>query len=161
MDMPNVLLVDDDEAFLEVLSRRLVLRGFNISKASNGEQALTSLSADVEIEVIVLDLKMPGRSGLETLVEIKKIRPLVEVVLLTGQGDVVSGVCSMKQGAFDFLQKPFDTDELSQIIIKAATRKREYEKEVLLVRSTPPMMRDSLLDKVSPAVRKIFRPDED
>ena len=106
MSLANVLLVDDEVEFVETFSERLGLRDLEISKAFNGEEALQVLEAKRDIEIVILDVKMPGMDGIETLTEIKKRYPLVEVIMLSGHADVESAIDGMKQGAFDYLMKP-------------------------------------------------------
>jgi DNA-binding NtrC family response regulator len=101
MSIANVLLVDDEAEFVETFSERLELRDLEISKAFNGEEALQVLETNRTIELVILDVKMPGMDGIETLAEIKKRYPLVEVIMLSGHADVESAIDGMKQGAFD------------------------------------------------------------
>jgi len=82
------------------------MRDLAISKAFSGEEALQVLEENANIEVVILDVKMPGMDGIETLTEIKKKYPLVEVIMLSGHADVESAIDGMKQGAFDYLMKP-------------------------------------------------------
>jgi len=84
MSIANVLLVDDEVSFVETFSERLVMRNLEISTAFSGAEALQVLEKDQNIEVIILDVKMPGMDGIETLVAIKKKWPLVEVIMLSG-----------------------------------------------------------------------------
>ena len=111
----KVLLVDDEQDFLETLSSRLELRGLKVSAVTSGEQAVAEAKED-EYDAIVVDLSMPGIDGLETLKRIKAINPDAEIIMLTGHGSVASGVEAMKLGAGDFLQKPVElADLLSKI----------------------------------------------
>jgi len=105
MSIANVLLVDDEVSFVEAFSERLVMRSLEITKAFSGEEALQVLEKNHNIEVIILDVKMPGMDGIETLVQIKKKLPLVEVIMLSGQANVESAIDGMKQGAFDYLRQ--------------------------------------------------------
>ncbi len=107
----KVLLVDDEEQFVEVLAQRLETRDFHVNSAFNGDDAIEFVNSH-EVDVVVLDVLMPGRDGVETLREIKRIKPLVEVVMLTGHATVQTAIEGMKLGAFDFLMKPTDTSEL-------------------------------------------------
>jgi DNA-binding NtrC family response regulator len=107
----NVLLVDDEVEFLETLVKRLKKRRLNTIGVSSGEEALRVLK-DQDIDVVVLDVKMPGISGIDTLREIKKSSPLVEVIMLTGHANMEVAIAGMELGAFDYLMKPMDIDEL-------------------------------------------------
>ncbi len=119
----RVLLIDDEEAFLSSMRKVLARRGFDVLTAGNGEAGLALLEAH-DVDVAIVDLKMPGLNGLEVLKRIKAIKPSVEVILLTGHGDVASAIQGMPHGAFDYLLKPYDPDELTLRIEVAAVRKR-------------------------------------
>ena len=118
----KVLLVDDEKDFLETLSNRLEMRGLKVSAVTSGEQAVTEAKAQ-EFDAIVVDLSMPGIDGLETLKRIKADNPKAEIIMLTGQGSVTSGVEAMKLGAGDFLQKPVELSVLMERISQAKTKK--------------------------------------
>lgn len=111
MDTFKVLLVDDEVEFLETLVKRLKRRNLEVSGVNSGEAALERLS-QVSVDVVVLDVKMPGMDGLTALKEIKKRFPLVEVIMLTGHASMEVAIEGMEQGAFDYLMKPMDIDEL-------------------------------------------------
>ena len=112
MSMANVLLVDDEVPFVEAMSRRLKKRDISIVTSFSGPEALDVLEKDRSVEVAILDVKMPGMDGIETLGEIRKKFPLVEVIMLTGHATVETGIEGMKLGAFDYLMKPCDMDVL-------------------------------------------------
>jgi CheY-like chemotaxis protein len=118
----RVLLVDDEEDFLETLSSRLELRGLKVSAVTSGEQAVSEAKQQ-EYDAIVVDLSMPGIDGLETLKRIKADNPNAEIIMLTGQASVQSGVEAMKLGAGDFLQKPVELSELMAKIGEAKSKK--------------------------------------
>jgi DNA-binding NtrC family response regulator len=118
----RVLLVDDEEDFLETLSSRLELRGLKVSAVTSGEQAVSEAKQQ-EYDAIVVDLSMPGIDGLETLKRIKADNPNAEIIMLTGQASVQSGVEAMKLGAGDFLQKPVELSELMAKIGEAKDKK--------------------------------------
>ncbi|MGD9730778.1 MAG: response regulator [Desulfamplus sp.] len=111
MDGFNVLLVDDEEDFLVPLGKRLKKRQLNILMAGNGEKAL-SIIKESPVDVVVLDMKMPGINGLETLKKIKEINGLIEVIMLTGHANIEVAVQGMECGAYDYLMKPMNIDEL-------------------------------------------------
>ena len=125
----RVLLVDDEEDFVEMLSLRLQEAGEKVSAAYSGEEGLDAL-AKTHIDVVVLDIKMPGMDGMETLVEIKKRFPLVEVIMLTGHGSAETAVEGMKLGAFDYLMKPAEFEELTSKLQRARERKDEQEERI-------------------------------
>jgi DNA-binding response OmpR family regulator len=107
----SVLLVDDEEEFVSALSERLMLRGIEVETALDGREALARF-AEKPADVIILDLMMPGLGGLEILKRIKKSSPHTQVILLTGHGATKEGIEGMRLGAFDYLIKPVDIEEL-------------------------------------------------
>jgi DNA-binding NtrC family response regulator len=117
-----IMLVDDEEDFVEMLSLRLKETGENVLTAHSGSQCLDVLDKS-EIDVLILDIKMPGMDGIETLKEIKTRYPLIEVIMLTGHGTIETAIEGMKLGAFDFLLKPTDFDDLVDKLRKARQRK--------------------------------------
>jgi len=134
MAIANVLLVDDEVPFVEAMTRRLNKRDVNIATAFSGSEALDVLSEDSSIEVVVLDVKMPGMDGIETLAEIRKKFPLQEVIMLTGHATVETGIEGMKLGAFDYLMKPCDMDTLIEKLKEAAAKKRKHEEKIIAAR---------------------------
>jgi DNA-binding NtrC family response regulator len=125
----RVLLVDDEEQFVETLAMRLEARDFAVATAFSGDQALDYLKGN-EADVVVLDVLMPGLSGIDTLGMMKKIRPLTEVIMLTGHATVETAIEGMKLGAFDYLMKPTEIDELVAKITRAQKRKAEQEERI-------------------------------
>jgi len=125
----RVLLVDDEEQFVETLALRLEARDFAVATAFNGDQALDYLKGK-DVDVVVLDVLMPGLSGIDTLREMKKIRPLTEVIMLTGHATVETAIEGMKLGAFDYLMKPTEIEELVDKITRAQRRKAEHEERI-------------------------------
>ena len=124
-EMPSkVLLVDDEREFVQTLSERLMMRDMGPAIAYDGESALNLIKED-EPEVIIIDLKMPGINGLEVLRKVKETRPEIEVIILTGHGHDDDRELCMKLGAFAYLQKPLDINELSEIIKKANEKIRQ------------------------------------
>lgn len=134
MAIVNVLLVDDEEPFVATLTKRLRRRDLEITAAHDGKSALEQLAATARLEVVILDVKMPGMDGIETLREIKLQHPLVEVIMLTGHATVETAIEGMKLGAFDYLMKPCDIDVLVAKVEAAAARKDEHEEKITLAR---------------------------
>ena len=125
----KVLLVDDEKDFIEMLSLRLKEVGEKITVAYSGQEGLDTLEK-TDIDVVILDIKMPGMDGIETLREIKKKYPLVEVIMLTGHGSTETAVEGMKLGAFDYLMKPADFDDLTAKLEGARKRKDEQQERI-------------------------------
>ena len=125
----RILLVDDEEQFVQALSERLTLRGYDVTTSLSGEDALEKLK-HYNYEVVILDVAMPGLDGVATLREIKKFKPLTEVIMLTGHATVETAIEGMKLGAADYLVKPCDTEELMAKINKAHQRKAGQEERI-------------------------------
>lgn len=137
----NVLLVDDEKDFVEMLSLRLNEAGERVTPAYSGKECLDTLEKK-NIDVVILDIRMPGMDGIETLKEIKRRHPLVEVIMLTGHGTTETAVQGMKLGAYDYLLKPADFEDLTAKLQGARQRKDEQEERIrraeakLLIRRT-------------------------
>jgi DNA-binding NtrC family response regulator len=123
----KVLFVDDETDFLETLMKRMKKRGVDVAGVGSGEQALDYLN-NQPVDVIVLDVKMPGIGGINTLREIKKIDSLMEVIMLTGHASIEAAIEGMQLGAFDYLMKPADFDELFYKI-QDAFKRRTIQKQ--------------------------------
>jgi len=129
VDRLNLLLVDDEEDFLETLLKRMKKRKVNVTGVKSGEEALEWLDQD-PADVVVLDVKMPGMDGIQALREIKTRYPLVEVIMLTGHANVEVAIQGMELGAFDYLMKPMDIDELLYKVQDAYKKKMIQEKKI-------------------------------
>lgn len=117
----NVLLVDDEEQFLKVVSQRLSMRGLKVEAATSGEEAIKKVNQR-DFDAIILDLVMPGKSGIEVLKEIKAKHPDLQIIILTGHGSIEAGVEAIKEGAIDFMQKPVDFEKLMKKIEDAKNK---------------------------------------
>ena len=151
MESAVILIVDDERLYGDVVAQRLKQRGFAADAVSSGLEALRRLEETNTIEVVLLDLKMPLMDGIATLQLIKKQYPLVEVVMLTGDATIDSAIEAMKSGAFDYLVKPFDIDQVIDKINAAAKRKRDREARIREVRSRPYISereRDDLISRI-------------
>ncbi len=127
---PIVMLVDDEAPFVETMKKRLEKRNLNILTASNGEEALATLESHQNTDVVILDVKMPGMDGIETLGEIRKSFPLIEIIMLTGHGTIESAIEGMKLGAFDYLMKPCEIEQLMAKVQEATQKKRDHEEKI-------------------------------
>ncbi len=152
----DLLFVDDDPDFRESVARRFTRRGFQVQEAAHGEQAL-QLAGLREFDVVMLDMVMPGLSGMQVLEQLKLTQPECEIIMLTGQGTIESAVQAMKLGAYDFLQKPFPLSEL-EVLIEKAYERRQLRKEnaqlkAVLRRAEAPV---EIIGE-SPAMQEVFR----
>lgn len=127
MDNFRILLVDDEVEFLETLVKRLKKRDMNVSAVKSGEEALEWLDRE-PVDVAVLDVRMPGMDGIQTLREIKRRYPLTEVIMLTGHASFEVAVEGMELGAFDYLMKPINIDDLIYKV-QDANKKRVIQKQ--------------------------------
>ena len=134
MSIAKVLLVDDEVEFVETFSERLKMRNIEILSAFSGKEALQILETNQDTEVVILDVKMPEMDGIETLAEIKKRYPLAEVIMLSGHADVESAIEGMKHGAFDYLMKPCEMDNIMAKVTEAAEKKRQHEEKIIQAR---------------------------
>jgi DNA-binding NtrC family response regulator len=130
MIKPFIMLVDDEVPFVETMAKRLATRNMETIVAFSGEEGLGKLKSNQNLDVIILDVKMPGIDGIETLKKIKEVSPLTEVILLTGHATIELGIDGMKIGAFDFLTKPSDIEELVSKVKAATKKKREQEERI-------------------------------
>ncbi|MBG0791262.1 MAG: response regulator [Desulfovibrionaceae bacterium] len=131
----NVLLVDDEQGFVETLAKRVANRGLTVNTALSGQEALDFLDKDNSVDVVVMDVKMPGIDGIEALKRVKAAHPLVEIVMLTGHATVESAIEGMKSGAFDYLMKPCELDELLSKVNEAYDKKQAHETKILEARA--------------------------
>jgi DNA-binding NtrC family response regulator len=114
----KVLLVDDEEDFIDTLSQRLEVRGLKVTGATRGAEAVELVDKQ-EFDAIILDLAMPGMDGLETLKRIRENHPEAEIIILTGHASIKTSIEAMKLGAEDYLEKPVDMQELLRKIEEA------------------------------------------
>jgi len=129
MSKMRLLLVDDEERFLATTRILLEKRGVETLTATNGSDALALLD-EKPIDVVILDVKMPGMDGVEVLRRIKQKHPLVEVIMLTGHGSVESAVEGLKLGAFDYVMKPTDIPDLLAKAEEAHAKKQSMEEKI-------------------------------
>jgi len=134
----NLLIVDDEEQFLDSIGRSLTLRDFNVIAVNRGEKAIKAARKQ-PIDVALVDLKMPGINGEETLKALKKEHPWMEVVILTGHGTINSAAECTRIGAFSYLQKPCDLDQILEIL------KNAYKKKVMTRKNIEDEKMDQLL----------------
>jgi len=130
----RVLVVDDEEILREVLGELLASAGHEPEFAVNGEAAL-ELLREAPVDLVVLDIMLPGMSGIETLEQIKRLDPDLPVVMLTAYGSIESAIAAMKQGAFEYITKPFKNDETLVVVANAIRQRRLLEENRQLKRT--------------------------
>jgi DNA-binding NtrC family response regulator len=152
----DLLIVDDDPDFRESLARRFVRRGFKVQEATHGEQAL-QLASLRQFDVILLDMMMPGLSGIQVLEQLKLTNSESEVIMLTGQGTIETAVQAMKLGAYDFLTKPFPLNEIEVLIEKAYERQQLRKENEQLKEVLQRVQAESEMIGQSSAMQEVFR----
>lgn len=145
----TLLIVDDQQDFIEILAQRLVKRGYTVKTATDGGTALRQLQDDETIEVVILDVAMPGMSGIETLQAIKSHHTLIEVIMLTGHATVDTAVDAIKLGAFNYLTKPCEIEDLIFQVQEAVQRKRAREAGILEVRMKPYLSQEKRAEMIA------------
>ena len=148
MPITNVLLIDDEERFLKTTKLLLDREECHVFTAADGRQGMAQLNTR-SIDVVVLDIKMPGIDGIDVLQRIKERTPLVEVIMLTGHSTLDTAMRGLKLGAFDYLTKPCDIGEL-KLKIKAAHERRS----VMLARAPHPRTRRATGNFTDAAAKK-------
>ena len=155
MKSPSLLLVDDDAAFRQVMEGELRRFGYEVDSVGTGEEAIEHV-AEAEPEVVLLDLRLPGMGGLETLKGIQAAAPTTEVIMLTGHGSIDTAIESIRIGACDYVVKPCPLDELQIRIQRALERRSLRERASILERGlTPPDLSDSFIGD-SPEFRRLL-----
>ena len=134
MEQMKMMLVDDEERFLSTTQKLLLRKGYDVLTASSGTDALEILRTH-NIHVVILDVKMPGMDGVQTLNAIKRNYPLVEVIMLTGHGTIDSAVEGLKSGATDYLTKPADVQDLIEKAEEAFSKRQVLEDKIRVAQS--------------------------
>ncbi len=129
MEKMKLLLVDDEPRYLETTGKLIQRKGYEVWTAPNGEEALKTMAAH-NIHVVVLDVKMPGMDGNETLKHIKELYPLTEVIMLTGHATVDSAIDGLKSGAWDYLMKPADVEDIIEKAEQAFAKRLTQEEKI-------------------------------
>ena len=144
----RVILVDDDKFIRDSTAQSLQLEGFNVAVHASGKSALSDFDAE-STDAVVSDIMMPGLSGLDLMQRVSDVDPEIPFILITGQGDIATAVQAMRDGAYDFLEKPFAPDDLVEVVRKATEKRR-------LVRENR-ALRDELALQNTPGQRIIGR----
>lgn len=152
----DLLLVDDDSEFRELAARRFIRSGYQVQQAADGEEGL-AMAERRQFDVAVLDMRMPGMSGIELLEKLRAANPEGEIIMLTGEGTIETAVQAMKLGAFDYITKPFPLADLEELVQKAYGRrilsKENRQLKAVIQRSEP----SSEMVGESAAMREVFR----
>ena len=133
MPAARILIVDDQAAVREELAYALNYEGYECTEARDGDEALAAIEK-TEFQVVLLDIKMPGIDGMQVLSQVRKDHPDLPVIMISGHGDIETAVVAVKQGACDFLPKPFDTDRVL-VSVNGALRLRSLTKQNAQLRS--------------------------
>src|SRR2546425_184442 len=141
MVQERILVVDDDEALLRLLTMRLSANGFAVTTCATGDEALAVAKREI-FDLALTDLRLPDRDGLSVLEELKLIHPDLPVLLLTAHGSIPNAVEAMQKGAFGYLTKPFDDKELQATLEKALAQQR-------MSREIQRLKMQALLDQVA------------
>jgi nitrogen regulation protein NR(I) len=147
--MEKILIIDDDEGLNHFLSRFFKRKGYAVTACANGKAALETLALQ-SFDLVLLDYKMPGLNGLEVLKNIKSTQVKTPVILMTAYSNTDTAIEAMKRGAYDYLVKPFERDELSRVVSEALLLNRQMKEIVIL-----PDARDSFAGKAPPDGLKI------
>src|SRR5256885_16130394 len=132
--MARILIVDDQEMMRDSLATTLVREGHEVVAAGDGQAAMTRLSNGTRFDLLITDLKMPRMTGIELLADVKKLRPELPVVLMTAFATVQTAVEAMKLGAYDYIQKPFDGDEIKLLVDRTLEHSRLVKENAALRR---------------------------
>ncbi len=150
----RILVVDDEKSMREILHIFLKNEGYSVTLADNGESAVEAVKRDI-FDLIITDMNMPGVSGMDLLKSVKKIAPDTIVVVITAFGTTESAVEAMKQGAYDYIQKPFQMDDI-RLVVKNALEKQRLRKDVSILKE---QLRTPSLENIigsSPAMQSLF-----
>jgi DNA-binding NtrC family response regulator len=149
----NILIVDDEEQFLNPIKRRLEVREFNVIAVNRGEKALGA-ARNNPVDIALVDLKMPGIDGEKTLKALKKEHKWMEIVILTGHGSIESAIKCTKSGAYGYLQKPCELDELLEVL-KDAYQKKVMNRKSIEEKKMQEILKISLANTPREILRKL------
>lgn len=155
----NLLIVDDEEQFLRSISKSLELRDFNVTAVTRGEKALQA-ARQQPIDIALLDLKMPGLDGEETLKRLKEEHPWMEVIILTGHGTIDSAAECTRRGAYSYLQKPCSLEQILESLVDAY-KKRVMNKAKLNEKKMDRLLQISLSGSPRGILRKLKEIDKE
>ncbi|MCW3051580.1 MAG: Response regulator containing CheY-like receiver,AAA-type ATPase, and DNA-binding domain, partial [Chthonomonadales bacterium] len=154
----TILIADDEPNIRRVLEAMLTKEGYTVFTAENGKRALDVAAANA-IDVLVSDLIMPDMNGVELLQRVKEIHPNCTAIIVTAYGTIKSAVEAMRYGAFTYLSKPFDIDEVRVVLKQAIAHRDKASEEATIKRSAPgkTAAAPGILDCVSASMREVYR----
>src|SRR5262245_15839612 len=130
----SVLIIDDDGAISESIQMLLVSEGMAVETASNGEEGLSKIEENL-YDLVLLDLMLPGKSGMDVYKDIRRVDPTLPVVIITAMGGIDTAVTAIKQGCYDYVTKPWDNDKLVVIVGNAINQRRLVSENAHLKRA--------------------------
>lgn len=158
----RILVVDDEQGIRDILSAELSAKGYQVAVAEDGQQAVETLKAK-PFDLVISDIRMPRLDGMVMLQEMTKIDPSIEVILITGVGTAAQAIAAMQQGAYGFIQKPLNLEEL-HLLIERALEKRGFKTLVALYESSQAafsiLKLDELLNTIMGLLQPVLRPDK-
>jgi two-component system, NtrC family, response regulator AtoC len=154
-DLVKILLIEDEAPSREALALLLKSAGFEVAGAGSGQEAFEKLAAD-RFDIVITDLFLPDLDGIDILKRVKSLSPLIEVILITGHASAETAVKAMKEGAFDYITKPLNLDELRLIIEKAQEKRRLLSENVYLRKQLREKFEFANIIGISPAMQKVF-----
>jgi two-component system, NtrC family, response regulator AtoC len=152
----NVLIVDDEVKLAQAFSKKLGQEGMKVSLACSGKEAL-SIAEKENVDVAVLDLRLPDTDGVDLLTSLKAVHPTLEVVIVTGYASVDTAIRSMKRGAYDYLTKPVKLTELSALVVKAFEKKELHQSNIVLKEHFHRSAASSVFVGESPGIKGVKR----
>ena len=154
-DIIKILVIDDDDSSREVLAMLLQSAGYEVTSAATAESALDLINRE-QYQIIVSDLFLPDKSGLDILPEVHRVSPATEVIVVTGYASAQTAVRAMKEGAFDYITKPIDFDELRMVVTKALEKQKLLSENIYLRRQLQGRFEFSNIIGSSPAMNLVF-----
>ena len=152
-DKINLLIVDDEEQFLSSISRSLAMRDFNVIAVNRGDMALDAARKQ-SIDIALVDLKMPGLDGQQTLEKLRKEHQWMEIIILTGHGTIDSAAACTRSGAYAYLQKPCEFDRLLDMLIQAY-KKRVMNKQKIQDKKMSQLLKISMNNSPKEILRRL------
>ena len=155
MSIGKILIVDDEETLCDLLSETLLNEGYEVAKAYNGQSAVDEIESH-EFDAVILDLFLPKKSGIEVLKHIAGKKITTQVIMATGYSDMSTAVEALKLGAFDFLLKPFNINNLKMILVKAVEKSEQLKKESIALENKAQVVETKTEGNIQPSSEKEY-----